>query len=187
MNYPSSYVIKEFSVFDWKMLTILFKQCFPPLTLKNISFTIRHHKDTIRLCIHEQKIVGFLVYYPTSMHSVWLDYLAVKNDMLNMGIGSLLIEHMENELSRNGFSVIELVVFPENHSAVKFYKKHGYRYSQKTGKKLKFSKSISPSVPPKRHSDNHLPAFIGKKLKTAFWYLIYQATIRPFIKGYFTL
>ena len=182
MNYLSSYMIKKCSIFDWKMLTILFKKCFPSLTMKNISFTIRHHKDTIRLCIHKKEIVGFLVYYPLSMHSVWLDYIAVKNDMRTMGIGSLLIEHMENELSRNGFSLIELVVFPENHSAIKFYKKQGYRYSHRIDKKLKFSKSICPCILPKRHSDNQLSTFI-KKLKTAFWYLIYQTTIRPFIKG----
>lgn len=50
-----------------------------------------------------------------------------------MGIGSLLLEHIEKYAKSEGVSRLQLMVYQQNESAIAFYKKHGWTETDYVG------------------------------------------------------
>jgi GNAT superfamily N-acetyltransferase len=53
----------------------------------------------------------------------WIDQLYLRPELVGRGIGSLLLEHARAELN----PPIRLYTFQQNHAAMRFYERHGFR------------------------------------------------------------
>ena len=89
------------------------------------------------VAINEQNaICGIVAFYDNNLVSkeAYISYIAVKNEYRNAGVGSILLETMEQQVLSKGFNSIKLEVFNENYSAISFYKKHHFTYHNKASK-----------------------------------------------------
>lgn len=60
-------------------------------------------------------------------HRAYLFALRVKRHYQNLGVGSRLLQFVENDLRRLGFSIITLNVAKENINALRLYQRQGYQ------------------------------------------------------------
>ncbi|MEQ9004151.1 MAG: GNAT family N-acetyltransferase [Pseudomonadales bacterium] len=67
------------------------------------------------------RVVG-MVAVSTAPDGAWIDQLYVAPDSVNHGVGTLLLRHALEGLSRP----VRLYTFRENHSARRFYERHGF-------------------------------------------------------------
>ena len=95
-------------------------------------------KDNWKIFVAEtnKKIVGFLTLQMRSNRRQWgnvadtdgrIDCLAVDENYRHMGIGTKLIEWVENYLKNNGVFEIRLTVSIHNPNAIKCYEKMGMK------------------------------------------------------------
>ena len=55
-----------------------------------------------------------------------IDAICVDKEYRNKGIGEKLVEKTIEKARNEGFSLLSLMVFADNHKAIKFYKAHGF-------------------------------------------------------------
>jgi GNAT superfamily N-acetyltransferase len=97
---------------------------------KRISFITENTEDTILVAEQDNEVIGYIHGSPYEL--LYLDSLVdilgfvVKEKFRNTGIGSLLINNLENWARENGYSGIRLVSGYERLNAHKFYQSHGY-------------------------------------------------------------
>ena len=74
----------------------------------------------------EEAVAGFILASPDAdkAHLITLDVLAHHR---RQGLGTLLLEAVETGLAARGVRAIELETATNNHAAVAFWQKHGYR------------------------------------------------------------
>jgi ribosomal-protein-alanine N-acetyltransferase len=73
------------------------------------------------------KIVGFIVGIKTNNENARITLLTVINNYRKQGIGSALINQFLKEMSLQNIKEVELEVRVNNDTAIKFYKKHGFK------------------------------------------------------------
>jgi len=74
------------------------------------------------------KVVGFaIVLYRNWFNIVYLDYIQVKMEWINKGIGHKLIEKCINWTKEKGARIIYTETGKNNESAIKFYQKHDFQ------------------------------------------------------------
>lgn len=72
------------------------------------------------------KIVGYIVAIPLDNSSADIESIAVDPTVQRGGVGSMLMEYIEEEMLARGYSVSILEVREKNLEAIAFYQKHGY-------------------------------------------------------------
>lgn len=131
--------------FHWRRLATLFQEAFPFLSLNELSFVLRNSKENTRLCFAGKDLVGFYSYQPGKAPGVvWLNFIAVRRDYRNSGIGKGLLEKLDEEVSQKGFSRIELAVYKGNSTAIRLYERCGYTRLPRAGEKWTYYKEIRP-------------------------------------------
>jgi len=94
----------------------------------------------------ENEIVGYSIAYkkevsdiPVLKNRKWIhiDDLSVKSNQRKKGIGSIIMEEIENWAKKNNINEIELNVWLFNTNAINFYEKKGYEaFSQRMRKTI---------------------------------------------------
>jgi len=77
--------------------------------------------DNCDVLLINNSIVAFTIYFKNLIHLMMVDV-----NFHRIGIGSKLLAHSENQLLRQGKSIIRLETFEGNHQAINFYKKNGW-------------------------------------------------------------
>lgn len=73
------------------------------------------------------EIVCFGSYYELINHRVFFEGILVRSDLQGRGIGTKLMEYLENLARKEGYTEARLEVFKDNEHGIKFYEKLGYR------------------------------------------------------------
>lgn len=113
--------------------------------LSNYAKSLASNAEVYYVKINEE-IVGYVAFYANNLKEriSFITQIAVKKEKQSMGIGKKLIEIAELKSRENDMATIELEVYLENLSAIKFYKKSGYQTikSIKEGQSILMSKKL---------------------------------------------
>ncbi|MDJ0599440.1 MAG: GNAT family N-acetyltransferase [Crocosphaera sp.] len=58
---------------------------------------------------------------------LYINFLAVNNDYRKQGIGTKLINHVKNKAKQQNISLLSLMVWCDNLTAIEFYKRQGFK------------------------------------------------------------
>jgi ribosomal protein S18 acetylase RimI-like enzyme len=78
------------------------------------------------------QLCGLISFYPdrdyfTDHPRAYVDNLVVAHESERKGVGRTLLDHVERWARDHGFREVVLDVFAENHGAIAFYERQGYR------------------------------------------------------------
>jgi len=167
-----SLTFSKCSCLHWSQLASLFKEAFPFLSSREISFELRRSKENSHVCLAGKRVVGFFTYLPNKTTGVaWLNFIAVRKDYRNSGIGKSLLERFADQVSQNGFSRIELAVEKNNWSAIRLYERCGYSRLSREGDKLTYYKDIRPE-PLAGRRESAQPGRLLNMLRKAYWWMV---------------
>lgn len=76
--------------------------------------------------LQNDNLVGFTIFFDNIIHLMIID-----PELHRQGLGTILLEHAETELFSRGNTVIRLVTYEDNHQAMNFYRKHGWKITKK--------------------------------------------------------
>lgn len=108
---------------------------------QSVEITRARIKDAISLvCWHQQKMVGTITYYSPEINSgcKWYDQegvgrfgqFATRPDYRKLGIGSKLLEKVEDMARRERIQELALDTAEDAKELIQYYKKRGYRFIQ---------------------------------------------------------
>ncbi|MBU3940525.1 MAG: GNAT family N-acetyltransferase [Nanoarchaeota archaeon] len=105
-------------------------------TEKNAAKTLDYYQKIGKIFVAELKgvVVGFVIFkeeYYNDKKMVKIEELIVNGKLQGKGIGKELMQFVENYCKENKISLIWLITGKEV-GAFKFYKKIGYKHSEKT-------------------------------------------------------
>lgn len=108
---------------------------FPEVKVKEkIEMIIKESKDVIFVCEENNGVLGYIhgspyeLLFSESLVNV-LGFV-VKEKYRNQGIGSMLIERLEQWGKSHGFSGIKLLSHPSRIQAHRFYERRGYMFTK---------------------------------------------------------
>ncbi len=106
---------------------------------KNCKFLLaKEDKSLVGYVIADKKEVTEKSSLMKARKWIWINDLVVKNGKKRKGIGSLLMEKIEDWAKENDIKEFELNVWTFNVNAINFYEKRGYKiFSQKMRKVIK--------------------------------------------------
>lgn len=122
-------LVRPYDPADLDSLYAIDQACYPP----GIAYSRRTLRWFLRLpgaecwvAAQAERVVGFILTEAESLraHIITLD---VSGTHRRRGIGSALLLHAEQRLAARGVQRIELETATDNHAAVVFWQKHGYR------------------------------------------------------------
>lgn len=94
-----------------------------------LSFPSKFHciNDEMRKFFPSERLEHFKEFFSARVdNSYLLDALCVDKEYRNKGIGEKLLQKTIEKARNEGFFLLSLLVFADNHKAVKFYKNHGF-------------------------------------------------------------
>ena len=114
---------------DFEMLYRIDRACYEPgiaYNRRTLRAFIAMRESRCWVACMEEEIVGFLVAYFDKQigHLITID---VVESVRRHGAGSALLELAEREMARSGVKWVELETATNNHAAIAFWNKHGYR------------------------------------------------------------
>ncbi len=121
--------LRAYTSLDFDTLYAIDKACYP----SGIAYSKQTLRWFLRLpgaeCVVaelEGKIAGFILaqHEGPNAHLITIDVLA---DARRRGIGTALLDILEHSLSSRGARQVELETATDNHAAIAFWHKHGYR------------------------------------------------------------
>src|SRR5689334_3791831 len=126
---PSSSMplLRDYDPSDFDTLVEIDQACFPPeiaYSPKEFAHYLRSTQAVCILAVDDSKTLGFILghYYRTHRgHIVTLD---VMSSARSHGIGSLLMNAVENRFRSSGCDLMFLEVAVNNSVAMRFYKRH---------------------------------------------------------------
>jgi len=80
------------------------------------------------------KIIGFIIGLKTYTNTARILMLSVSKPYRRQKIGSALLKQFIKQISKEDIKNITLEVRTENHRAIKFYEKHGFKITNKIPK-----------------------------------------------------
>lgn len=93
-----------------------------------VSDALKEQPDGFFVAEINRKAVGFaIVMYREWFNIAYLDYIQVKTDWMNKGVGHGLIEKCLNWAKEKGTRIIYTETGKDNERAIKFYQKHGFK------------------------------------------------------------
>ena len=113
-------IIKEACIFDktWD-------------SADNLISMVEKDKDAVYVAQVNNKIAGLIQIVPYGQNVSWLFRLIIKKQFRGSGIGSKLLKKAEEILKKKGNKEIGLFVNAENNNLKSFYKKRGFKSSNK--------------------------------------------------------
>lgn len=93
-----------------------------------ISDALDEQPDGVFIAMISGKVVGFaIVMYRDWFNIAYLDYIQVKTDQINQGIGRRLIEKCVNWAKEKSARIIYTETGRNNERAIIFYQRHGFK------------------------------------------------------------
>ncbi len=86
---------------------------------------LRSRRVKILVAEIQNRVAGFIIAYK-ARNKAYIDYLAVDPQYRGLGVGSKLLQALEETLKSKGVEEIGLSVKRNNHGALQFYIKNGY-------------------------------------------------------------
>ena len=121
--------LRPYAPEDFEELYTIDQACYPP--------GIAYSKRTLRLFLRlpgaeclvaeaDGRIAGFILaeHEGESAHLITIDVLAAER---RRGVGTALLHAIERTLAARGVRQVELETATDNHAAIAFWQKHGYR------------------------------------------------------------
>ncbi|MCS7128560.1 MAG: GNAT family N-acetyltransferase [Sulfolobales archaeon] len=134
----------------------------------------------------EGKVVGFIITYK-HRHLTYIDSLAVDSEYRGLGIGSLLLDYLEETLVREGVEEVFLSVKDRNLAALNFYLKRGYSFKGLVAllraNLRNLDKPIVDGYRVERRSINNVMKII-KLRPTTWWSTLTEPADKMIYRGY---
>ncbi|MDH3712281.1 MAG: GNAT family acetyltransferase [Gammaproteobacteria bacterium] len=123
--------VREYGANDFAALATLWSDCdlLRPWNdpQKDIDRCLENPSSTILVREHpERKGLGASVMLGSDGHRGWLYYLAVAPDLQRHGVGQQVVRAAENWLAERGVGKVMLMLRPDNHAVVDFYRSLDY-------------------------------------------------------------
>ena len=128
-RFPHALIFRSYQPGDLDGLAELEKRAFPvgPYTRAMLR-RIFHMKDSFSIIAEEDgRISGYAIALPLDGTTAAVESIAVDPDFQRTGLGSALMERIEEQMKQREFKVSILEVRDENREAIGFYIKHGYK------------------------------------------------------------
>ncbi|MBY0086848.1 GNAT family N-acetyltransferase [Brevibacillus brevis] len=133
--------IREIRVTDYHGIYLLNLDFNPNLHLfteekvkEKIEIITKKTNDIIFVCEQNNEVIGYIHGSPYELlfSDSFVNVLGfvVKEKDRNQGVGSMLIEHLEQWGKKNGFSGMKLLSHPSHIHAHRFYERRGYRFTK---------------------------------------------------------
>ncbi|OUQ88042.1 N-acetyltransferase [Brevibacillus brevis] len=133
--------IREIRVTDYHGIYLLNLDFNPNLHLfseekvkEKIELITKKTNDIIFVCEQNNEVIGYIHGSPYELlfSDSFVNVLGfvVKEKDRNQGVGSMLIEHLEQWGKKNGFSGMKLLSHPSRIHAHRFYERRGYRFTK---------------------------------------------------------
>jgi len=95
---------------------------------KMMSDALKEQPDGVFVTDFSGKVVGFvIVIYKDWFNIAYLDFIQVKMDWIDKGVGHQLIEKCINWAGEKGARIIYTETGKDNERAIGFYQKHGFQ------------------------------------------------------------
>ncbi|ASR48950.1 GNAT family N-acetyltransferase [Paenibacillus kribbensis] len=133
--------IREIRVTDYHDIYLLNQEFNPNLYVfseekvkEKIETITKKTKDIVLVCEENNEVIGYIhgspyeLLFSESLINV-LGFV-VKEKYRNQGIGSMLIERLEQWGKKHGFSGIKLLSHPSRIHAHRFYEQRGYQFTK---------------------------------------------------------
>ena len=93
-----------------------------------LSDALKEQPDGVFVAEINGEVVGFaIIMYRNWFDIAYLDYIQVKTEWLNRGIGHKLIEKCMDWAREKGARIVYTETGKDNERAIKFYQKHGFQ------------------------------------------------------------
>jgi len=93
-----------------------------------MSDALKEQPDGVFVATMNRKAVGFaIVMYRDWFNIAYLDYIQVKTDQMNKGVGHRLIEKCVSWAREKRARIIYTETGKNNERAIKFYQRHGFK------------------------------------------------------------
>jgi len=93
-----------------------------------MSDALKEQPNGVFVAIMNGKVVGFaIVMYRQWLTIAHLDYIQVKTDLMNKGVGHRLMEKCVTWAREKSARIIYTETGKNNERAIKFYQKHGFQ------------------------------------------------------------
>jgi len=93
-----------------------------------MSDALREQSDGVFVAEMNGRVVGFaIMMYRNWLNISYLDYIQVKTDWMNKGVGHRLMEKCVDWAREKGARIIYTETGKNNERAIKFYQRHGFK------------------------------------------------------------
>ena len=93
-----------------------------------MSDALKEQPDGVFVAVVNGKVVGFsIVMHREWLNIAYLDYIQVKTDQMNKGVGHRLIEKCVSWAREKRARIIYTETGKNNERAIKFYQRHGFK------------------------------------------------------------
>lgn len=133
--------IREITISDFEDIYLLNQDLHPGLrnfsakrVKGRIDYIVNNTKEIIFVCEWNDEVVGYIHGSPYEL--LFADSVinvlgfVVKEQYRSKGIGSILINHLEDWALKNGFSGIKILTNPRRVDAHRFYERHDYVHTK---------------------------------------------------------
>lgn len=125
------------------------RRAYDDTTLTSAAFTARIKSMSVVMAVTDGGVVGTLSFQVIGPKEGYLRGMAVLPDCQGSGVANTLLTYAERELRRAGCDRVSLDTTAPLQRAVRFYERHGYRFSGRItdffGMSLyEFQKCLSP-------------------------------------------
>ncbi len=94
-----------------------------------LSYPASFHgiNDEMRSFFPADRLAHFAAFFSARVdESLYIDAICVDEAYRSLGIGESLLEKTTDKARQEGYSLLSLIVFSDNHRAIKFYQSHGF-------------------------------------------------------------
>ncbi len=117
---------------DFKSICVIEKQAFGEGAYSNymLKMMLKNPAGFTMVAEENSILFGYATMASLDASSVDLESIGVIPDQHHHGIGSMLLNAMEDEVKKRGYKQVILEVREKNIEAIDFYRKHGYTTSE---------------------------------------------------------
>lgn len=92
----------------------------------------------------DEEVVGYIAFYSNDLinKTSYISQIVVDNNYRNNGLGNILLKKCINISKASNMKYIELMVYKNNESAIRFYKKNNFNIIEEFEEKFKLRRSI---------------------------------------------
>ncbi len=129
MQTPRVAQIRPYESEDFDTLYLIDQACYPPgiaYSKRTLRWFLRHPGAECLVAEADAQIAGFVVAHRQGErgHIITLDVL---ESFRRRGMGTALLRAIEHALAAREVRQVELETATDNHAAIAFWQKHGYR------------------------------------------------------------